>query len=97
MWYQTLMDPDKPFISIPLKFKDNLCNFARMAESRQAPKIPIQSNQFKSMMFIMLLGFVGMCHCQYGDNPSYGYRNYENNIVSIKYVSVSPLHDSCTL
>ena len=80
-----------------MKFKDNLCSLARIAESRQSPKIPMQSNPFKSMMFILLLGFVGMCHCQYGDNPSYGYRNYENNIVSIEYVSVSPLHDSCTL
>ena len=66
-----------------------------MAESRQAPKIPIQSNSFKSMMIILLFGFVRMGHCQYGDNPSYGYRNYEDNIVSIKYVSVSLLHDSC--
>ena len=66
-----------------------------MAESRQAPKTPIQSDSFKRMMIILLFGFVGMSHCQYGDNPSYGYRNYEDNIVSIKYVSVSLLHESC--
>ena len=74
---------------------EHLWNLARMAESRRAPNIPIRSNPFKSMIIILLLGFVGMGHCQYGDNPSYGYRNYEDNIVSIKYVSVSLLHDSC--
>ena len=56
-----------------------------MADVTIVPKISMRCSLIPSMIMLFLFGFIKLSYCQYGNNPSYGYGNYEDNIVSIKY------------